>query len=221
MNVYFTADTHFSHRRIPIYTKRRFCLTKEELECLDTGAPVRSRNNPDGWQPSDESMRRHDQYVLDQINAVVKPGDILWHLGDFCFGPRGRIRQHASWLRDQIECKTINLIWGNHDNYDIKPVFERHYVEYTGRIQGQRFYAHHAASAVWYGSHDGGWNLYGHSHGTAEDYLDKILPNRRSIDVGIDNAFRVLGEYRPFSFDELVKILNARSGISIDIGAKI
>jgi len=177
---------------------------------------MRSRNNPDGWQPSDAAMQRHDRYILDRINAVVKPGDILWHLGDFCFGPPSRIRQYAGLLRDQIECRTINLIWGNHDRHEIAPLFNRHYVEYTGKIQSQRFYAHHIASAIWYGSHAGGWNLYGHSHGTAEDYLDKILPNRRSIDAGIDNAFRVLGEYRPFSFDELSQILNARTGISIE-----
>lgn len=218
MTIHFTADTHFSHRRIPVYTKRRFCLSEDELRLLDSGAPVQRRDTPYGWIPSDESLRRHDDYVLKQINAVVEPGDTLYHIGDYCFGPRGRVRQHASWLRDQINCKTIYLIWGNHDRYEISSVFTKTYTEYTGRIQGQKVYLHHAAKAVWYGSHDGGWNLYGHSHGTAEDYLDKILPNRRSIDVGIDNAFRVLGEYRPFSFNELLDILNSRSGISIDVG---
>lgn len=32
------------------------------------------------------------------------------------------------------------------------------------------------------------------------------------MDVGVDNAKKILGEYRPFSFNELKKIMDARTG---------
>jgi len=219
--IHFTADTHFSHKRIPVYTERRFCLSSQELEFLDSGAPIKRRNNPGGWLPSDASIRKHDDYLIDQINAVVKPGDTLWILGDVCFGPWSKLREHAAHFREQIECKTVYLIWGNHDRSAIAPVFAKCYPEFNRSIEGIPMHLHHTAQAVWYDSHRGGWNLYGHSHGTAEEYLDKILPGRRSIDVGVDNAFKVLGEYRPFSLDELLGIMNKRPGISIDVGKEI
>lgn len=74
----------------------------------------------------------------------------------------------------------------------------------------------HYVQAVWNQSHRGAWMLYGHSHASAESWLDAAMPGRRSIDVGVDNAYRVLGEYRPFSFDELNEILSGRPGCSID-----
>ena len=36
------------------------------------------------------------------------------------------------------------------------------------------------------------------------------------MDVGVDNAFRILGEYRPFSFREIASIMESRPGFRID-----
>ncbi len=65
-------------------------------------------------------------------------------------------------------------------------------------------------------SHHGAIHLYGHSHSSAEEGLDKKFPGRRSMDVGIDNAYRLLGEYRPFSWDEIKHRLLSKQGEVID-----
>lgn len=57
--IWFTADSHFGHRRIIEYCERPFGNVEE----MD-----------------DELIRRW--------NACVKPNDTVWHLGDFCFGDR-------------------------------------------------------------------------------------------------------------------------------------
>jgi calcineurin-like phosphoesterase family protein len=67
--------------------------------------------------------------------------------------------------------------------------------------------------ALWDGSHRGNVQLYGHSHANAEAKLDQMMPDRRSMDVGVDNAFRLLGEYRPFSLEEISQIMDDRNGI--------
>ena len=220
MSIFFTADTHFSHRRIPAYTNRRFCLSDYELSCLDNNVPLRGRGN-DGWMPSDESLHKHDKYLIDKINETVNADDILWHLGDFCFGPNRTLRQFAENLRDQINCNTIFLCWGNHDRSAIEPAFARTYQEYTLKANGETIRMAHEAKLVWYGSHRGGWNLYGHSHATIEEKADGIFPNRRAMDVGVDNAFRLLGEYRPFSFDEIKGVMDQREGASLDMGKEV
>lgn len=59
---------------------------------------------------------------------------------------------------------------------------------------------------VWYGSHKGFYHAYGHSHASLEK-----SPYGKSMDVGIDNAYKLTGEYRPFSVDEVVNLLDKRS----------
>jgi hypothetical protein len=60
--------------------------------------------------------------------------------------------------------------------------------------------------------------LYGHAHGSAEEWMDFYMPGRLSMDVGVDNAYRVLGEYRPFSFPEISSIMKSRRGFQMDKG---
>lgn len=43
----------------------------------------------------------------------------------------------------------------------------------------------------------GSWYLYGHSHGNLPPY-----DNYKTMDIGIDSIFKLLGEYRPISFEE-------------------
>lgn len=205
---FFTADTHFGHRRILSYCRRKKYLTSYELECLKKDGRY--------FDPSIASLERMDQGLIDNINAIVGKNDTLWHLGDFCFGPKDKIEQTARRYRDRIKCKTINLIWGNHDRHEIASVFTRTFERTSLKYEDRTIIMDHYAHAVWNKSHHGAWQLYGHSHGTAEDWLDKHMAGRRSIDVGVDCAFSILGEYRPFSFEELRKILDQRPGHSID-----
>lgn len=63
--------------------------------------------------------------------------------------------------------------------------------------------------------------LYGHAHGAAEDWLDSQMPGRLSMDVGVDNAFKIFGEYRPISSDEIGELFSSRNGFQVDRTRKI
>lgn len=78
-------------------------------------------------------------------------------------------------------------------------------------INKQRFVLCHFAFRVWNHSHKGTFHLYGHSHSSL-DYgpNGKPAPWGKSMDVGVDNAVKVLGEMRPFHIDEVVRILQKR-----------
>jgi calcineurin-like phosphoesterase family protein len=65
----------------------------------------------------------------------------------------------------------------------------------------------HYPMLSWDALHHGGIHLYGHSHGRYEGELDKIFPGRRSMDVGVDNIFRLFGMWRPISLGEVINLL--------------
>ncbi len=48
---------------------------------------------------------------------MVKPNDIIYHLGDWSFGGHENIKI----FRNRIKCKNIHLILGNHDHH-ISPI---------------------------------------------------------------------------------------------------
>jgi len=77
MNYFFTSDTHFGHEKIIKYCNRPF-----------------------------KSIEEMDVTLIAKWNAKVKDGDIVFHLGDFCF-------RNNPW--DQLKGNII-LIKGNHDN---------------------------------------------------------------------------------------------------------
>lgn len=216
--LWFTADTHFSHKKIPLYTKRYFCLNKQERKTLDLiwseGGPNSSKWTR--WSPSWESITRMNEYLINKINEFVRPSDTLWHLGDFCYSPQNRIEEYAQKNLNRINCKNINICWGNHDSKKIAPFFKECHERCEIKYKNKLIILSHYAQAVWNKSHVGSWMLYGHCHSTAENWLDSAMPQRLSMDVGVDNIYKILGEYRPISFDEIFKIFNSRKGLSID-----
>jgi calcineurin-like phosphoesterase family protein len=212
--VWFTADTHFGHKRIPFYTKRRFCLSPQENETME--AIYQNKNFSSTWSPSWESISRMDEYLFDKINSFVGRDDILWHLGDFCFGRREEREKVARQYRSRIECRNVFLIMGNHDSPEIKTVFDGCHDSYEVKVNSKSIVLSHYAHAFWNKSHNKSWMLYGHAHGTAEDWLDAHMPGRLSMDVGVDNVFKILGEYRPISFEEINDIFSQRNGHIVD-----
>lgn len=82
----------------------------------------------------------------------------------------------------------------------------QHYKHIT--IGKQEIIMSHYAHRVWNRSHHGSIMLYGHSH----DSLDRGGEEwGKSMDVGIDSAFRRFGSYRPFSYTEVQAIMTMRS----------
>jgi len=216
--IWFTADTHFFHKKIPLYTKRRFCLNREEKKQLDS---IWSRGGPTctqwgNWCPSWESINKMNDALINNINNCVKANDVLWHLGDFCYAPKNKVDDFAKSIFDRINCKNIYLLKGNHDFEIIFKYFQDCFERKEIRNNRKLLILSHYAQLIWNKSHEGSWMLYGHSHATAEKFLDEMMPDRLSLDVGVDNVNRLLGEYRPISFDEINKIFKHKGGNSID-----
>lgn len=220
--VYFTADTHFGHGNIIKYCNRPFLLEPDQAALEANGGTWHSGtwkgSRASNWKITREAVEMMDTTIIDNINGMVGKNDVLWHLGDFSMfsdrdhGYYNRCRAY----RDRINCEHVNIIWGNHDDYCIRDLFEEAWDLETVRVNGQSFVLCHYAMAVFNKSHRGAIQLYGHSHSQAENWMNNNMPGRRSMDVGVDNAAIILGNYAPFSCDEIMQIMRKRDGFSMD-----
>lgn len=192
MTTWFTADTHFGHGNIIKYCLRPF-LTPQERSAAERDA----RHSP---KLSPETVRRHDESLLDAINSRVQRTDTLWILGDFCWGGR----QLAQQYRDRIECQNVHLVWGNHDAPDVGPVFGRTLEQGMVHVEGQDIWLNHYPMRSWHKAFHGSWHLYGHVHGKLAGE-DARLSWRLTRDVGVDAC-----DYRPVSFAELRDYMQPR-----------
>lgn len=190
--IYFTSDTHFGHWAL--ITGRK----NEERTFPVLGPRAK------WWSTADEM----DAAILDAINSIVQKGDTLYHLGDWGLGVE------AGKYRLKIMCKDVRLIWGNHDSPRLGAHFTYKWDVRMVKIGclGTQVWLSHYPHAIWPASHHGSLHLYGHCHSQREETLDSVWPDRRSMDVGVDNAMRLLGSPRPFSEVEVMDRLLPRQG---------
>ena len=149
-----------------------------------------------------------NQKLIEEINAVVSQDDILMHLGDFVGDMAESRVRHAESLRDQIACRRIILVRGNHapvDQTGFTRLFESVHDLLSFKIPSPeedskqiRLVLSHYPLRVWQGRHNGSLHLYGHVHGTVEEH-------GRSTDVGVDSW-----GLRPQLLDELAGLLCRR-----------
>lgn len=191
--LFFTSDSHFGHYNIIKYSNRPF-----------------------------DTLDDMDAEIINQINMNVKEDDILWHLGDFCmYSHKDRDGSYyynrCKSYRNRIKCRNVNIIWGNHDHTMIRNLFnESEYLKDLRISKQQSIVLCHYAMAIWNKCHRGAIHLYGHSHSMAEPWLDKNMPGRRALDVGVDNAYKILGAYRPWSLDEILDHFKNKQGYWFD-----
>lgn len=186
-NIWLTSDTHFGHKNI-------------------AGPSV--SNWSGGWRDFDNV---HDMNVCltSTINKYVKWDDELWHLGDWSFGGADNIKK----FRDQLDVRTIHIIKGNHDQHidKNKELFSSVNNYWEGQLGHAYFVLFHYSLRVWHHNNKGTYHCYGHSHNSLED-----KPLGKSMDVGVDSAYTLTGEYRPFSIEEITKILDKRNIEALD-----
>lgn len=216
-----TADLHLGHGNILKYCKRPG-LSRTEQEMLDNG---------EDFKVSRESVYTMDNYLIDGINKMVGANDRLRIIGDFCFCDRKFLHETVQRYLRRINCKNIHLVYGNHDEdgytdegeagpyYPEKDIGQNfksacHYDEF--KINGQKIVLFHYAGVVWNKSHHGAWFLCGHSHATLNPWLGSHMGNAKIMDVGVDHAAQLFGEYRPFTFDEIRRYMDAKRGHSLD-----
>ena len=190
--VFYTSDTHYAHANI----------------CRGVSQWGDKENSTRDFS----TIAEMNNELVNAINRTVKEDDTLFHMGDWSFG---NIREVAEFRR-RIHCKNVHLIYGNHDDgieedEELQNLFSsvQHYKEVA--IDGDMICLFHYKQTIWNKSHRDAYHLYGHSHSGAEHMVIG-----RSMDVGVDNAFKMLGEYRPFSHEEILYFLKGRKQKAVD-----
>lgn len=208
---FFTSDPHYNHQSIvlgstawvtPPYPYDRWPSAAERLSyALSNGLRDFATT---------ELM---NETLVAGINNTVGQEDTLFCLGDWSFGGKDNVEG----FRKRIICENVHLILGNHDHHiaDISKNLQCLFSSVTNYreilIGKYPIVLSHYSQRVWNRSHHGALHLYGHSHSNLEK-----LPHGKSMDVGVDNAYKLLGEYRPFSFKEVLSMLNSREIVFLD-----
>lgn len=233
--VCFTSDPHYWHRNIIKYSYRPF-LADQDRRALEDNGGAWHRGDWKGptaskWKITDEAVQMMNDALVSETNAVVGRDDTLICLGDFSMNPRKKRKEIERYykrcqeIRDKINCQNIICVWGNHDAFEgdkdddrvIRNLFSDAFSQRTVELPILGLTAlNHYAMAIWNKSHRGSFHLHGHSHSEAEEWFEKFMPGRRAMDVGVDNAYKLLGKYRPFTEQEIYNFLSNRSGFAID-----
>ena len=181
---FFSSDLHLAHQKICQYTNRHKFTTHEA----------------------------HTDWIRQIWNSSVKPGDIVYHLGDLYFGKH--YEPIAEFL-SSVNGQKI-LIKGNHDRqqqldrlladghivawYDYKQI---HLADKT------LVCLFHYPITIWNERHCNSIHLHGHSHGS-------FTTDGKILDVGLDSAYNILGEHRFFNEHDITTYVASRTNIALD-----
>ena len=176
-DVWFTSDTHFGHTNVIKYSNRPFADVDEM-----------------------------DEMMIKAWNERVRPGDRVYHLGDFSFHRLEKTVEILGRLAGQKY-----LVFGNHDKRMRKETrFTGHWLWSRDldqiEVDDQKIVLCHYAMLTWNQSHRGSWMLHGHSHGSLPDD-----PHSLRMDVGVDP-----NGYRPINLEEVREIMSKKEFRSVD-----
>lgn len=164
--IWFTSDTHFSHANIIRFCDRPF----EDVDAMN-------------------------EALISNWNECVKPGDTIYHLGDFSFA------RNPAAVFYRLNGNKL-LIEGNHDQKRLRELKKLPWgwvkSTYQLRAGGKKIWLSHYAHRRWPNGHHGAIHLYGHSHGELADF-------GRSTDVGVD-----AWDYKPVHLDTILALMKGR-----------
>lgn len=174
-NIFFTADHHFGHANIIKFSERPF-----------------------------ESLEQMNEELIKRWNERVGVNDTVCHLGDLSLGKPDFTKEILDRLNGNI-----HLIKGNHEGAtltypkrfeSIRDYHELKIDEPENKNGKQKIILFHYGMRTWNGSHNGTWQLYGHSHGTLPDDETAL-----SFDVGVD-----CHNFYPISYEEVKEIMKRK-----------
>ena len=159
MAIFFTADTHFGHANIIRYCNRPF-----------------------------HSIGEHDAALITNWNAVVRPDDEVYVLGDFIFAKNV---EEVESVTQRLNGRKY-LIRGNHDRTELCEssfAWIKDYHEMAAH--NLKWVLFHYPLHEWHGKYrsNGFVHLHGHTHNRIEKNGDPSHPetsNKRRINVGVD-----------------------------------
>lgn len=129
--IWFTADSHFCHENIIKYCNRPYA---------------------NAYLMNEDLIKRW--------NAVVKPNDIVWHLGDFCFGKKENVQSIFPRLNGKIR-----IVLGNHDHHKMKFYYDVGFQKvYDRPILFNNFFILSHAPLQWISNNLPFANIFGHVH---------------------------------------------------------
>ena len=173
--VLFTSDLHFGHKFVADYR---------------------------GYDNIDD----HDYAIIDQWNKIAELNSVIYILGDVSFRKSETTSKILRMLKGELR-----LVRGNHDKRlsaenlatftTVDDIVEIDVVNDDG--DKQRITMCHYQMLAWNRSHYGAWQLFGHSHGSAEKLYGKQL------DVGVDAQIaRQLSDPPLMPFKDIELLMN-------------
>jgi len=154
--VFFISDTHFNHPAILKFEPgvRKF-----------------------------DTIEEHDQFLIDQWNNEVGKRDIVFHLGDVCFGSQDRFQEIFKQLNGDKR-----LILGNHDLYPTHL-----YIKYFRQVYGALAYKGYWLTHIPIHPNCLGHpvNIHGHLH-------HRVIADPRYVCVSVEQT-----NLKPVAFDSI------------------
>lgn len=152
------------------------------------------------------SVHEMNKELTSACNKTVSKTDTLAILGDLTMNQKKipeyllKLNGKKIYIPGNHDKRAAHFIscWEKENNQKLVEVISP---LLTQNFNNQVITLCHYAMRVWDRSHYGTIQLFGHSHGT--------LPSiGKQLDVGVDNAYELLGEYRPFSLEEVIFFTN-------------
>ena len=173
---YFSSDFHLGHTNVIRYDNRPFL-----------------------------NIHLMNETILSNLEALLKKGDKLFYLGDFCLSGMKNANEFLSRISNTQA--DLFFIRGNHDSREIRILYDK-YGSYLGEqktisVQKQAIVLNHYRMDVWDRSHYGSWHLHGHSHHGLPERKDKYI-----IDVGCNGW-----DYKPLSFTQISDLMGKKEYI--------
>lgn len=220
MNTYITSDTHFYHANITVGQSN--WTTGGQRDFIDQYQMTTLLIDNINKQANQGDIIRHGgDWSFGGIDKIVKAR--LRIICDNIHISLGNHDEHilankpippelleACQMRFGSKCKNLQDLFSE---VTLKQTFRIHSIKTT---------LSHYAERIWDKSHAGNIQLHGHSHAgleRIEQYLGhkpgglhpcNVFYNKhRTMDVGIDNYFRLFGEYKMFNTEEIyIRLIN-------------
>lgn len=174
--IYFTSDTHFSHKNCVVYTRKQF-----------------------------RNFYEMDERLVENWNSIVTKNDTVYHLGDFALCDISRLQDIVYSLNGRINLVPGNHDRaGMYERFKGKVTILPSLYELDSKYTetGGLIVLCHYPMVSWNRSHYGTSHLYGHHHGTMKtsNYVKSFdcgMDTHNLYPYSMDEVLKILGSKNP------------------------